>query len=499
MRKILMIVLCLLFSIRGQMVWANNVVELPNLQKLPAIYGGVVNLGENDQIHAAILPQNQNRTYKYEVKSDSDVLVTLTITSYMDNAQVVVYRDLTEKIIDERITKNSGSVSQTLEKTLCLGKGNYYIWFITDGKNSGSLTIATKTQKINNQDVGRNEVANPILLRNAFDIPLNEKYVGALNMSETSDLYRMTLARSGVVTFRFDSYFKDCNLHILDKKGTEIWKKQCTWNENLKAGAIVGQVAFDAGEYYWEISRPSGNNRIENSGKYQIELEYEYALDQETEPNQDSRSAERIVLGGRNDALLTLGDTVDTYRVEIPKKQYVTFYTKTKIEDYEWILYNGEYKEVKRQRFQVTTNHVDTQSNIQKKENKMDLTYELPAGIYYFQIKSDLSGAYSVAVKPTNLPDETIISKKQIFKTQDGLYEIKVWRKYVKGVSGYEFYVSETEEFENPNVYDTTAQSIKWNVNRGQTYHVKVRTYKDIGNGERIYSKFSVNKIYRIK
>lgn len=503
MRKIFLMILCMLLVTKAEVVFANstnNTVTAPNLQQLPGIYGGVVNIGENDQINATVMQQNPNRTYRYEVGKDSDVLLNLAITSYMDNAQVVIYKNLTDKILDERITKDANSVSKTLERTLCLGNGKYYIWFITDGKNTGSLTISTQTQKIHNQDVGRGELLNPIVLRNAFSIPINGSYIGALNVSEASDLYQMTIPKSGVVTFRFDYYFKDCILHILDKKGTEIWRKQLTWNENLKAGAYVDQIAFESGVYYWEISRPSGNNKIESSGKYKIELNYEYALDNETEPNQDSRSAETIILGGRNDALLTLGDGVDTYKVSIPQKQYVTFYAKTKIEDYEWILYNNEYEEIKRQTFRINATAAETKEDLLKREeNKMALTYELPAGTYYFQIKSKLSGAYSVAVKPTDLPDETVIWKKQIFKTQDGLYEIKVWRKYVKGVNGYEFYVADNANYDNVKVYDTSEKMVKWPVNKGQTFYVKVRTYKDIGNGERIYSKFSLNKAYRIK
>lgn len=503
MKKIFFIMLGIILGMTCETTFATSVsngTKPANLQELPGIYGGVVNIGENDQINATVMEQNPNRTYKYEVGKDSDVLLNLAITSYMSNAQVVIYKNLTEKILDERITKDPNSVSKTLEKTLCLGKGNYYIWFISDGKSTGSLTIATKTQKINNQDVGRSELLNPIVLRNAFQIPINGSYTGALNVSETSDLYQMTLPKSGVVTFRFDVYFKECNLHILDKKGTEIWSKKLTWNENLQAGAYVDQIAFDPGEYYWEVSRPSGSNKIENSGKYKIDLNYAYTVDNETEPNQDSRSAETIILGGRNDALLTLGDEVDTYKVTIPEKQYVTFYAKTKIEDYEWILYNNEYQEIKKQSFRVDTTTVETKEDLLKKEdNKMAVTYELPAGTYYFQIKSKLSGAYSVAVKTTTLPNVTSIWKKQIFKTQDGVYEIKVWRKFVKGINGCEFHVSDNANYENVKVYDTPEKMVKWQVNKGQTFYVKVRTYKDIGNGERIYSKFSTNKTYRIK
>lgn len=503
MKKTFLVILCMLICCKGQIVFGsstNKTGNIPGLQELPGIYGGVVNIGENDQINATVIEQNPNRTYKYEVGKDSDVLLNLAITSYMTNAQVVIYKNLTDKILDERITKDANSVSKTLERTLCLGKGNYYIWFISDGKSTGSLTIATKTQKINNQDVGRSEILNPIVLRNAFSIPINGSYIGALNISETSDLYQMSLPKSGVVTFRFDYYFKDCILHILDKKGTEIWSKQLKWNENLKAGAYVDQIAFDPGEYYWEISRPSGNNKIESSGKYKIELNYVYALDNETEPNQDSRSAETIVLGGRNDALLTLGDGVDTYKVNIPEKQYVTFYAKTKIEDYDWILYNNEYEEIKKQTFRVNVTTVETKEDLLKKEdNKMAVTYELPAGTYYFQIKSKLSGSYSVAVKTMKLPNETSIWKKQIFKTPDGLYEIKVWRKFVKGIHGCEFYVADNANYDNVKVYDTLEKMVKWPVNKGQTFYVKVRTYKDIGNGERLYSKFSANRAYRIK
>ncbi len=472
---------------------SGTLTELPEINSLAPIK-------ENETINGGLAPNFKSMTYRYEVKDDSDVMLDLTITSYMTNTAVKIYDNYNRKVLDETISKDQNTVSKSLKKQICLGKGVYYIWVISNGDTTGSYTITTKTEKLYNQDVIKDPIDENDTIKKAIYVPVNTPYTGALNFSETADIYKTKLTNSGIFTCQFDYYFTNCTLRILDKDGAELFKESLTWNENLSAGTYTYKTALEAGEYYFEVSRNStASNTTSNTGKYRFDLKYEAVTVNETEPNDDLVNAEVLGIGARKQSLITLGGDVDTYKIQVPSKQVLTFYADSDMKDYQWTLYNRKYEQIKTASMTLNTTEQD-----EAQRNKMGLIYELSAGTYYFQIKSNSTGAYSVRVVTTKKPAKSAITKQKTTKTQSifsstANYSMTIWCKKVSGVDGYEFRVANNKSFKNATIYDTNQTSIQFSAEKGKTYYVQVRTYKNTDDGKKLYSAFSAKKSYTIK
>lgn len=469
-------------------IWQVNTIQAATAT-LPEI-NWLAYIKQNDTVNGGLAPNFKSIAYRYEVEKDSDVMLDLTVTSYMNGVSVQMYDNSNNKIFAETISKTQNSMSGTMKKTMCLSSGVYYIFVIASGE-TGNYTITTETQKLYNQDIITDSSKKNDTMKNAIVVPVNTVYTGALNIRETVDLYRVDLNQSGVLKCQFDYYFSDCNVRILDKDGVQLFRDTLKWNEALKAGTYLYQTALQKGTYYFEVSRNQSSNTVQNTGKYYFNLKFEGVDINEVEPNDDLVTAETLGIGAKKKALITLGGDVDTYKIQVEKKRFLTFVINSDIQNYQWTLYNRKYEQIKTLTFTLQQDQT---------KNNMSYTCEMPVGTYYFQVKSaNSTGVYDVAVNNTVAPKKTTITKHKTTRNSSTSSNVQIWWKSISGIDGYEVYISNSSSFKGATPQNVTDRTTTFSIEKGKRYYVRIRSYKKTGDGKMLYSAFSTKKSYLMK
>lgn len=450
-------------------------------------------LNENDKVSSYLNGNWQNAMYRYEVGKTSSVEVELSVSTTLDNLKVRIMNSSTETLFEESVSKTQNSATGTWEKKVCLDPGVYYIYIMYTGKDYGSFTLSSNTTKLYNQDLTTDDS-----LKDARSVAVNSTYTGVLAWKEKNDFYRFEMAQNGKLTCKFDYFLPACKIDILDSKGAVLETESLTWTEKLGAGAIELETALMKGTYYLQIS----NANEKSSGKYVFHLQYTAVSIDETEPNNDILNAETIAIGSSKKGMLTAKDEVDTYKIQVPSTRRVTFTVNSDLEKFSWELYDKQYKQLK------TVSATGTAKTEEKAAvgAKMSETYNLKAGVYYFQIRNDKTGVYTVKAANMTKPAKSSVTKLTRKKTTttgwnstQTTYSMQVTCKKAAGVAGYEIQAATNKKFSNKGVSEVTTPSTAFTVNPNKRYYVRVRTYKLDSDGGKVYSAYSAIKSYYVK
>lgn len=476
-------------SVQGATSNTNN---KNNSNTLPA-YAFTGTLDENEEVNSFLNATLNTAMYRYEVKADSSVEAELAVSTTLDNVKIRIMNSKTETLLEEAVKKDKASVTGVWEKKLCLDPGMYYIYVMYTGKSYGSFKVTSKTMKLYNHDLTPDDT-----LETARKVAVNTYYVGSLSWKEEMDLYYFEIPQGGVINVALDHYLPSCKFELLDSLGNVLEKQDLKWTDKVEAGALELKTALKKGKYYVRIS----NTKKDTSGKYTFALRYTPVTVAESEPNNDILHANAMQIGTSKKAMMTAKDKIDLFKIQVPSERRITFIVNSNMENFQWGLYDRQYKILRSQSVTGTPKTEDKPAV----GGKMTVTYNLKPGTYYVQVSSEKTGIYTVKVANMAKPQKSAVTKLSRKKTTTtgwnattASYSLEIKCKKISNVAGYEIETATDKNFKNKGVATTTEPTAMFKVDPSKRYYVRVRTYKTDSDGKKVYSGYSPVKSYVIK
>jgi predicted transposase YbfD/YdcC len=207
------------------------------------------------------------------------------------------------------------------------------------------------------------------------ELPIGTKASGEISDENSEKVYKIDLSKAGTLTVDISSYFEhmDVQLHNLD--GEEIWDSNVYDGEENNPKKWSDQVNLEAGEYFLSIKQGSWG---ENTGSYSVETDFKSAENNEIESNNGTEIAQELTLNEQTvQGFLSWSDSVDYYKVQLPKAGKLTVNISSYFEHMDVQLHDLDGEEI------WNSNVYDGEEyNPQKLSNHV----HLEAGTYYIKI-----------------------------------------------------------------------------------------------------------------
>ena len=337
----------------------------------------------NTIVNGEILSSNTVNTYTLNITKAGRVKIEYKSFIYDSYIELIDYNGNT--IFKKKVYYGDINNPKCEYLIYDLEPGTYCIKVYPYGNNTGKYTLKATHTPANNNDKEPNNG-----IETAQSISLGTAVTGFISETDSVDYYKVSVPKAGRVKFEFKSYISGVDIAILDKSGNIIDKRR-SWDgyeDNPKYETLLYDL--EAGTYYFKVQRISSNR----TGKYTLKITHTAANNNEKEPNNGIETAQAISLGKTVTGFISYMDSVDYYKVNVPKAGRVKFEFNSYI-------------------YGVDIAILDKSGNIINQRRSWDgyednpkyetLLYDLEAGIYYFKVKkiSSNTGKYTLKVTHT--------------------------------------------------------------------------------------------------
>ncbi|MCM1500989.1 MAG: hypothetical protein NC124_21230, partial [Clostridium sp.] len=313
---------------------------------------------------------NATDFYKISVSENSSVCLNIRIVQYINEMTVRVYDNSSDKIIEKRIYWNSNLQQGTNDLECYLNPGNYYIELsLPFVPNSGNYTMQLSCVTMGNIDTTYDDT-----IASARPINLTATFTGVMAHGEESDIYRFDVTKPGIISCKFKAYMEYIYLKLLDKDGNTLWSKYPHWNSNIGYSTNDYQMCLEKGTYYLQVYKDG------NTGKYTMQNVFTDIGSNEIENNDTIVTANSIAFEQTYNGLMADGETSDFYKFVLPQNTEIRINFQAYIQYVYLKLYDVYGNELK-------SNYLHWNENIGYSNDIY--AYELSAGTYYLQIRSD--------------------------------------------------------------------------------------------------------------
>lgn len=427
----------------------------------------------------------------------------------------------------------AGSAAHTIH----LVAGTYYFGVETNGERGGgnynfetSFSVTGETCKEDN--AGNNN--NTILVADAMQ--LGNTYIGQIASNDTYDFYKFNVSEKMTVWMRANAD-RALGFRILDANGIEVYGKWTDFHS--------GKVDLDAGDYYFNVS----GKYSYDTGNYQFMVD-EYKLDQPTVNGVTNVQSgvkvewEAVELASgyhiyRKDGSGSWkqidsveGSDVVSYTDKTAKSGATYCYSVAAFNQDLVSTYNETGKKIKRLSQPVLkTENLNASVKVSWKKIAGAAGYivykKAPGSSEWTKVKTIKASnvlsytdkqvtngktytytvkAYSGNYESSQTSGKKIVRlKTPVIKSVVNISGQKAKVTWVKNpkASGYQVQYAKKKNFSDKKMMTATGASrtnqILYLLEKGKTYHVKVRTYKTV-NGVTYYSNWStVKKTKKIK
>lgn len=386
----------------------NKMLILNSLVTLIIIVGGFnffsinakaaeVTLPFNTKVDGLLTTNQDSIVYKFQLTQAGRV--TFNISSYVDtNTYIKLSDQNNNEIFDDSETSSSTNPAKYYNE-MDLEAGTYYLE-IYDGQsyyeNTGKFNVLLGFSPANNNEVEPN---NGTVQAQA--LPFNTLVNGFLSWNDGVDVYKITVPKSGRVSIDLSSFVDTKTyINLIDDKNNEIIDDYIN-GSSINPASYKEQVDLEPGTYYFKVY---DDGYYLNSGKYQLKVGLVLANSNDKEPNNGTVNAQSLAYNQATIGFLAWNDTVDYYKVTVPKtgRIYIdlTSYIDTRTSITLLDSYNNEI---------ASESLIGSSSNPGKFYKYIDLS----AGTYYLKVEDDNyyahTGKYILKITaPHLLPPLTI-------------------------------------------------------------------------------------------
>lgn len=483
---------------------------------------------------SGVITENGDAKQYYTFTLPSSGEVHLTGSAYMERMYWRIYDQNAEEVWQIQSYWNSTSEVITLDETLYLTSGTYYLcaeqsWGY--GNYNFRLDFISSNESFSEANWGSNNTLNTASMIDTS----GKEYNGQLALNDEKDFYKFTLTDSGKVTLNV-TFFKMKYVYwkLYDENGEELLSRQPWWNSTTEDIVVDEDLYLTSGNYY--ISYVCGSGY----GKYTFSAKFSSANETYSEKNCGSNNtiqdASSLTIGKKVTGQIAINDEKDFYKFSFSSRQSYTVALNAEIRGVYVRLYDSNGNEI--------WSECPWSNETTQKISWSKITY-LEPGTYYVSISQygDNYGTYNLSVSrltQSNCPHEkydttwhnaTYFSKGyRLHKCQDCGYSYKdnytpvlklsqgATQSYYctagKGVmkiywytnsnaSGYQVRYCKSSRF-NSGVITKTVKGNSRNyitvskLKRRQTYYVQVRPYKKSGS-KTVYGAWSSKLKLRTK
>ena len=206
---------------------------------------------------SGMLALNDTLDY-YKVTLPSSGRLDLSSTAHMEYIYFYLYDAGANQLWYSNPYWNSTSRQITVNYSIELLKGDYYIAVKKDGNRTGIYTLSAAFTSAE-ESFEETQTSNYDSMADAKPIVLGQQYRGQIAYNDGPDFYCFTVPEAAELSFFGAAEVKYIYYKIYDSDGKEIWKKNPYWNEQAKLSTFNGTVTLAAGTYYFSASRDNGN------------------------------------------------------------------------------------------------------------------------------------------------------------------------------------------------------------------------------------------------
>lgn len=238
----------------------------------------VYSLGTNQ---SGVIAENGDKKQYYMFTLSSSGAVHLTGSAYMESMYWHVYDENAKEVWRINPYWNSTSEVITIDETLYLTSGVYYLCvekYGGFGNYNFRIDFTSSNESFSEGNGGSNNT-----LDMASGIETNGgQYSGQMARNDEKDFYRFTLTNSGVVSLNA-TFYKIENIYwkLYDENGEELLSRRPWWNSTTEDIVVNEDLYLTSGTYY--ISFVCGNGY----GKYAFSVKFTTTSETYTEKTGD--------------------------------------------------------------------------------------------------------------------------------------------------------------------------------------------------------------------
>ncbi|MBP0725151.1 PPC domain-containing protein [Bacillus sp. RG28] len=353
-------------------------------QAIPVKADSVQDLSFNKEVNGAITNDIDQQVYKIVLPQAGKI--TVNLSSELNDVYLDLYDSNGNKVWDSvniytgsKVNPKKWLDSENLEA------GTYFVKLSQYYDYTGSFKLQVNYESANNNDIEPNNG-----MEQAQQITLNaQKLVGYISWNDNVDYYKVVLPTGGRIDVNVSSELHDTNLDLYDANGNKVWD-----TVDLYTGSTVNPKKWsssedlEAGTYYIRMSQYS-----DYTGKYEIQVNYQAANNNEQEPNNGTEQAQQITLNTQKIVgYISWNDNLDYYKVVLPKAGRIDVNVSSELHDVNLDLYDANGNKV--------WDTVDLYTGSTVNPKKWSSSEDLEAGTYYIRMSqySDYTGKYEIQV-----------------------------------------------------------------------------------------------------
>lgn len=483
---------------------------------------------------SGVITENGDEKQYYQFTLSSSGAVHLTGSGYMRSMCWRVYDQNAEEVWQTQPYWNSTSEVITLDETLYLTSGTYYLC-VQQCSGYGNYNFRLDFTSSNESfSEGNGESNNTLNAASRIDAS-GQQYVGQLALNDEKDFYKFTLTNSGKVTLNATFYkIKYVSWKLYDENGEELLSESPWWNSTTEDIVVDEDLYLTSGNYYISYTCGSGY------GKYTFSAEFlptnETYSEKNGGTNNSLQDASPLSIGTKVTGQIAINDEKDFYKFSFSSSQGYTVTLDAEVKVVYVRLYDSQGNEI--------WSESPWWNETTQKISWSKITH-LEPGTYYLSISqySDIYGTYNLSVSgltQSNCPhenydttwcDATYFSNGYtLHKCQDCGYSykdnytpvlklpqgatqnyyctagkgvIKIYWYTNSNASGYQVRYCKSSRFNSGVITKTVKGSSRNHITvsklkRRQTYYVQVRPYKKSGS-KTVYGAWSSKLKLRTK
>ncbi len=203
----------------------------------------------------------------YSITLPSDGTLSLTCQNETASAYWALYsEDLTTELFDSSLTSGSINAPKASSEECLLKSGTYLLKIYTYRTSlTGDISIKAQFESFPSTDMEPNDSPTQAMV-----LPGKTEVTGLLATNDSEDYFKITIPKSGTITFKFVSNVYLYDVEILDMNLISIRTEDFnTYNKPTEAFLIE---YLDAGTYYLKISKTNSSHVGNYSFQYDTDV-----------------------------------------------------------------------------------------------------------------------------------------------------------------------------------------------------------------------------------
>ena len=213
----------------------------------------------------AQLAQNDGKDFWRFTLNKSGCVNFKAVFYNMEYVYWKLYDENGEELLSRNPSNNNTTTNITVDESLHLTKGVYYLSVSLDGNNYGKYTFSLPFISANETYAETNGGSNNII-SNASSITLGKTYIGQIALNDNKDFYKFTLPSARTLTVSVQSPVEYIYITIFDSQGEELWSTEPYRSSTTQIISYSKALVFEKGTYYLAIEKSVGY------GNYLLEI-----------------------------------------------------------------------------------------------------------------------------------------------------------------------------------------------------------------------------------